>query len=79
VVYKIYSAFEKPIEGIKENYVVDKLIESKKNAIFINNTKILFKYLSEYSDTVFLFLGAGDISKVAYEFKEHLDKMHVRT
>ena len=79
VVYKIYSAFETPIEGIKEDYVVDKLIESNKKARFINNPKNLFEYLSEYSNTVFLFLGAGDISKVAYKFKEYLDRMHVKT
>lgn len=79
VVYKIYSAFETPIEGIKEDYVVDKLIKSNKNAIFINKPKLLFEHLIEFNDSVFLFLGAGDISKIAYEFKAYLDKMHVRT
>lgn len=79
VVYKIYSAFEKPIEGIKEEYIVNKLLELKKKAIFINNTKNLFHFLNKYTDTVFLFLGAGDISKVAYEFKKYLNNLHVRT
>jgi len=79
VVYKIYSAFEKPIEGIKENYVVEKLIESKKRAVFINDPKVLFEHLVEFNNTVYLFLGAGDITKIANEFKSFLDKMHVRT
>ncbi|WP_129408647.1 UDP-N-acetylmuramate--L-alanine ligase [Marinitoga lauensis] len=60
-VYRIYSAFEDPIEGIDELKMA-RLIE---NSEFIDSENKMIDKILDISDGVFLFLGAGDITNVA--------------
>ncbi|SHE43264.1 UDP-N-acetylmuramate--L-alanine ligase [Marinitoga hydrogenitolerans DSM 16785] len=60
-VYRIYSAFEDPIDGIDELKMA-KLIE---NSEFINSENEMIDKILDLNDGVFLFLGAGDITEVA--------------
>ncbi|BBE30375.1 UDP-N-acetylmuramate--L-alanine ligase [Tepiditoga spiralis] len=62
LVYRIYSAFEKPIEGVDESKITNLLdINSK----YFDDSKKLINHLIDYNNSVLLFVGAGDITKVA--------------
>lgn len=62
LVYRIYSAFEKPIEGVDESKIINLLDGNSK---YFDDSKVLIKKLIEYDNSVLLFVGAGDITKVA--------------
>jgi UDP-N-acetylmuramate--alanine ligase len=65
-IYRIYSAFEEPINGVDE-YKMAKLID---NSEFISNENEIIDKILDINDGVFLFLGAGDITNVAKKISD---------
>lgn len=76
-VFRIYSAFEEAIDGIDERKICLNLNEHNIDAKYFENSKNLIENLINYDDTVFLFLGAGDITEVAKEYSEILENIYV--
>jgi UDP-N-acetylmuramate--alanine ligase len=67
-VLDIYSATEKPIEGIDSEILVDKINNFSSNAIYIRTVELLEKFLNQIEDEgVLLALGAGSVSSIAKE------------
>ncbi len=75
VLHDVYSAGEKPIEGINSIELKQKIEKLGKTQVchFPDHTEIInyLKEIVQKDDTV-LFLGAGDISGTAYKFEEEL-------
>lgn len=67
----IYSAGERPIEGVNGRLIYNEVMKSKNNeVIYIESKDDILNYLHpqlEKGDTV-LFLGAGDITELAHSF-----------
>ncbi|UYP01090.1 UDP-N-acetylmuramate--L-alanine ligase [Oceanotoga sp. DSM 15011] len=78
IVYRIYSAFEDPIDGIDENYICRLLKENGKNCLFFDIDNDMIDYLKAIKESVFLFVGAGDITKVAYKLSSELLNSHIK-
>ncbi|KLO21432.1 UDP-N-acetylmuramate--L-alanine ligase [Marinitoga sp. 1155] len=71
-VYRIYSAFEEPIEGVNELKMA-KLIDDSE---FINSENEMIDKILDLSEGVFLFLGAGDITNVAKKVSKIFTKKY---
>lgn len=71
-VYRIYSAFEDPIDGVNE-LKMSKLIE---NSEFISSENDMIDKILDLDDGVFLFLGAGDITNVAKKISSIFSKKY---
>ncbi len=64
-VLDIYSASEKPIEGIDSEILSEKINDVSSNAIYIRNIESLRKIIDQLEgDGVIIGLGAGSISKI---------------
>lgn len=67
-VLDVYSASEKPIEGIDSEILSDKINEVSSNAIYIRNVNSLRKFLNQIEgEGVIVGLGAGSISSIVKE------------
>ena len=71
-IIKTYSAGEKSIRGATSKDLYLNLLYKNKNIKYIHNEKDIKKYLLEHTskNQIILFLGAGSISKLAYDFVE---------
>jgi len=74
IVTKIYSAYEEEIPGVSAQEVHEKLREFGKKSWYVENFKELEEKLSTFEkhNTVFLFLGAGDISMFSINWAKKL-------
>ncbi len=64
-VLDIYSASEKPIEGIDSEILSEKINDVSSNAIYIRNIESLRKIIDQLEgDGIIIGLGAGSISKI---------------
>lgn len=74
IVTDIYGAQEAPIKGLTGKFLSDKIKkESFDDCIFLPKEKIIdFLILNKKENDLVLFLGAGDINKVAWEFTKKL-------
>ncbi len=67
-VLDIYSASEKPIEGIDSEVLAEKINEVSSNAIYIRNIESLKKIMEQMEgEGVIVGLGAGSISNIVRE------------
>lgn len=77
VVTDLYAAGEQPIEGINTKLVYDALKQKLGSKVYYCPKETLIKELNKMShpQDVYIFLGAGDITKIAHEaagyFREH--------
>ncbi|MCP5454779.1 MAG: UDP-N-acetylmuramate--L-alanine ligase [Thermotogae bacterium] len=76
-VYKIYSAFEDPIEGVDEHSVVKILNSYSVYSEFFDSENEMIKKLLGYDNCVFLFVGAGDITNIAKNFSTILSEKYL--
>ncbi len=69
IFFKTYSARESPEQGISAEEFTKILQKNNKNAKYFENFEDLRAFLSDFSkkDTVFLFLGAGDLPSVLHK------------
>lgn len=65
LVYRIYSAFEEPINGVDEAKITEMLNSNNTPSKFYNSEKNLINDLLQEKDAILLFVGAGDITDVA--------------
>lgn len=74
IVTKIYSAYEEEIPGVSAQEVHEKLCEFGKKSWYVENFKELEEKLDTFEkyNTVFLFLGAGDISMFSTKWAKKL-------
>ena len=64
-VLDIYSAAEKPIEGIDSEILSEKINEISANAVYIRNVESLRKFMDQIEgEGVIVGLGAGSISEI---------------
>ncbi len=67
-VLDIYSASEKPIEGIDSEILSDKINEISSNALYIRNVNSLRKFLNQIEgEGIIVGLGAGSINNILRE------------
>ncbi len=67
-VLDVYSASEKPIEGIDSEILSEKINSVSSNAVYIRSVESLKKFLDQIDDKgVIVALGAGSISSIAQE------------
>ncbi len=67
-VLDIYSAAEKPIEGIDSEVLSEKINEFSSNAVYIRNVESLKKFMEQMEGKgAIVGLGAGSISKIVRE------------
>ncbi len=67
-VLDIYSAAEKPIEGIDSEALSEKINEFSSNAVYIRNVESLKKFMEQMEgEGAIVGLGAGSISKIVRE------------
>ncbi|MBM7559677.1 UDP-N-acetylmuramate--L-alanine ligase [Marinitoga litoralis] len=71
-IYRLYSAFEDPIDGIDESKMVS-LID---NAEYIDSENMMIDKALEINEGVFLFLGAGDITNIAKDLSRIFEKKY---
>lgn len=75
----VYSAGEDEIPGIDSSTLANKIAEYQKNSLYIYDKADLFvriKKLAKRGDYV-LFLGAGDITKTAYDFAQNYENIKI--
>ncbi|MBU2541006.1 MAG: UDP-N-acetylmuramate--L-alanine ligase [Candidatus Omnitrophica bacterium] len=77
IITDIYSATEKPIKGINAKILYEEIKKAKKdNVYYLEKQDIIDHVLKHLSGSdVVLFLGAGDITKLADEFREVLERI----
>ncbi|POZ88011.1 MULTISPECIES: UDP-N-acetylmuramate--L-alanine ligase [Petrotoga] len=76
LVYRIYSAFEEPINGVDERKVVEALNSQSTFSKFYNSEEEIISDLLLERNAVLLFVGAGDITDIAKKlskYKKNLD------
>jgi len=76
LVYRIYSAFEEPINGVDEKKVVEALNSKGTFSKYYNSEEEIISELLQEKNAVLLFLGAGDITDIAKKLskdKKNLD------
>lgn len=77
VIADIYAAREKPVPGVSGQMLADELVNSGHNHTeYIEDKACIVDYLIKHAadDTVYLFIGAGDINRISEEFAEELLK-----
>lgn len=72
-VYRLYSAFEEPLNGVDERTIVELLNAQNIPARFYNTEEDIFFDLSKEQNSILLFVGAGDITNVARKFAKIKD------
>lgn len=72
-VYRLYSAFEEPLNGVDERTIVEILNSKNVPAKFYNTENTIFSDLLKEQNSILLFLGAGDITNVARKFAKIKD------
>lgn len=79
IITKVYNAYEDVIPGVSAREVYEKLNEMGKEACYVENFEELEKKLEtfEKQNTVFLFLGAGDISTFAINWSKKMSPQRV--
>ena len=73
---EIYGAFEEDL-GISSRIIVDELVKSRRNAQFVENLNDFIKSLDAKENTVYLFIGAGDIIYYSGKFVGKLKNREV--
>lgn len=76
LVYRIYSAFEEPINGVDERKVVEALNSQSTFSKYYNSEDEIISDLLQERNAVLLFVGAGDITDIAKKLsknKKNLD------
>ena len=76
LIYRIYSAFEDPIDGIDERKVAS-LLNDKVKTSFYDNGDDLINELLKSQDQVLLFVGAGDITLISHKISKIISKRTV--
>ena len=78
IITKVYSAYEEEIPGVSAREVHEKLHELGKKTWYVENFDELERKLEAFEkrNTVFLFLGAGDISMFATNWVKKLSPQH---
>ena len=69
-VYRLYSAYEIPNTNISEKLIVKYLESSGKKSKFYDEEDLLLNDLMQIKEGVLLFLGAGDITDIAWKLSE---------
>lgn len=72
-VYRLYSAFEEPLNGVDERTIVELLKAQNTPSQFYNAEEAIFSDLLEEQNAILLFVGAGDITNVARKFAKIKD------
>ncbi len=72
VVTEVYDAYEEKKEKVSGRMILDFLAKGGKKAVFVENLSDLKEVLRPDRNTVFLFVGAGDIVKASKEFIREL-------
>ena len=69
-ILKTHPAGEKLIKGATAKNLFLNLLKKNKNAIYVDKENILHKYLHKHTSQkkLIIFMGAGSISKMAYNF-----------
>ncbi len=70
---EIYGAFEKDL-GISAEMIVNNLAEMGRKAVFVNELDSFINTLEAEEETVYLFIGAGDIIYYSGKFVEKLKR-----
>jgi UDP-N-acetylmuramate--alanine ligase len=82
IISDVYSAGEKPIPGVDANELIRRIkLNAKRDAIYLSNPENLpelINKLAKSSDLV-VFLGAGNITKWAYDLPKLLETLYKRT
>jgi UDP-N-acetylmuramate--alanine ligase len=73
LIYRIYSAFEDPIDGVDERKVAS-LLNDKVKTSFYDNGDDLINELLKAQDQVLLFVGAGDITLISHKISKIISK-----
>ena len=76
LIYRIYSAFEDPIDGVDERKVAS-LLNDKVKTSFYDNGDDLINELLKAQDQVLLFVGAGDITLISHKISKIISKRTV--
>jgi len=73
----IYSAGEKPIEGVSSEALVEKIREKEKREVLLIDLDKVEAYLFDLvkPGDIVITMGAGDIWKTAYGLAEKLEKV----
>ncbi|AEX85545.1 UDP-N-acetylmuramate--alanine ligase [Marinitoga sp. 1135] len=71
-VYRIYSAFEDPIDGVDERKMAKLITDSE----FVDSENEMIDRILDIENGVFLFLGAGDITNVAKKISKIFEKKY---
>ena len=69
-ILKTYPAGEKLIEGATAKNLFLNLSKKNKNTIYVDKESLLVKHLNKHTShkQLIIFMGAGSISKMAYNF-----------
>lgn len=78
-VYRLYSAFEEPLNGVDERTIVELLKAQNTPSQFYNAEEAIFSDLLEEQNAILLFVGAGDITNVARKFAKIKDNSRIRS
>lgn len=73
----IYPARETPVEGVTGRMLHEEIMKTKKsNVYYVEDKEDIPQFLSRFDDdnTVFLFVGAGDINRISMNFKQVMEK-----
>ncbi|MDN5345915.1 MAG: UDP-N-acetylmuramate--alanine ligase [Petrotoga sp.] len=71
LVYRIYSAFEEPINGVDEKKVVEALNSQAISSKYYNSEDEIISDLLQEKNAVLLFVGAGDITDIAKKLSKN--------
>ena len=75
-VYRIYSAFEEPIQGVDERKIADVLESKGVSSKFYHSENLILEELLKEKNTILLFVGAGDITEVAKKLTKTIEKIN---
>ena len=69
-ILKTYPAGEKTIKGATAKNLFLNLLKKNKNTIYVDKENLLYKHLYKHTShkKLIIFMGAGSISKMAYNF-----------
>ncbi|HBJ81638.1 cyanophycin synthetase, partial [Pseudothermotoga sp.] len=71
---EVYSAFEQTIPQISSKVIADGLVSYGKKAQYVADADLLIENFQLQENTIYLFVGAGDIIRISQKFA----KMHAK-